>query len=268
VTHPVVDGCRLALGTLTVVPTRPPATVDRETGSWAMTVAPLVGVLLAVPVALLQWLLNPNGPALHGAVLVAALSIGLLTLLTRAIHLDGLADTVDGLGSGKPAGQALDVMRRSDIGPFGVAALVLVLLVQVSALAQHVAAGNGPGAVLLALVVSRLALPLVCSRGIRAARPDGLGRAVAGSVTPARLGVAAVLGAVAMVAFVAVVYGLSPFGDGGLILSAAAVAAAALLAGAALCLWCVRRLGGVTGDVLGACVEVTFTVALVVPAVL
>ena len=56
-------------------------------------------------------------------------------MLSRAIHLDGLADTADGLGSGRPPADALAIMRQSDVGPFGVATLVLTLLIQVSALA-------------------------------------------------------------------------------------------------------------------------------------
>ncbi len=284
-TSPLVDGARLALGTLTVLPTRPPVTVDRSTGSWAMTFAPLVGLLLALAATVLQWLLgwSPFGgvPSLYDVLarqdlvlarpapplLVAALTVGLLAILTRAIHLDGLADTADGLGSGKPAAQALDIMRRSDIGPFGVVTLVLVLLVQVVALAQQVAVGRGPFAIVLALVVSRLVLPLVCSRGIRAARADGLGRAVAGSVSLVQLAVAAATGCVAVLAYVAVVLGANVSSGTDLariVLTAGMVAVVALAAGAAMGWWCVRRLGGVTGDVMGACVEVTFTVALVV----
>lgn len=280
----VTDGFRLAVGTLTIVPTRPPVVVDRRTTSWAMTFAPLVGVLLTIPVLvtmlLLGWRVLGVEPPLHeglgdggffslrpaSPVLTAALAIAVLAFLTRAIHLDGLADTVDGLGSGRPAEGALDIMRRGDIGPFGVVALVLTLLVQVVALAEHVATGRGPLVLALALVLSRLMLPMVCARGIPAARLDGLGHAVAGTVSGLQL--------LAALAFSAVVLGVAGATYTGFtflyepLLQGAVVATMALGAGALVCLWSVRRLSGVTGDVMGACVEVTFTVALVVPSLI
>ena len=196
------DALRLAVGTLTVLPVRPPADVDRRTASRAMVLAPLVGLLLAAVVAAALWLL---GLLTMTPLLDAALgAVALLALLTRGIHLDGLADTADGLGSGKAALDALAVMRRSDVGPFGVATLVVVLLVQVSALEALFSRGEGLPATAVGLVVSRLALPLACSRGIPAARDDGLGRAVAGTVSRRAL-LAAV--AVALVA-VGLVVGL------------------------------------------------------------
>ncbi|NEC49139.1 adenosylcobinamide-GDP ribazoletransferase, partial [Actinospica acidiphila] len=75
--------------------------------------------------------------------------------LTRGLHLDGLADTADGLGSGRPAEDALRIMKQSDVGPFGVLTLVLVLLVQVAALAQ--AYGGSWARGVLAAVVSAVA---------------------------------------------------------------------------------------------------------------
>ena len=72
--------------------------------------------------------------------------MALLAVATGGLHLDGLADTADGLGSRRPADQALEIMRRPDAGPLGVATLVLVLLVQVSALASLPRrAGRGGG---------------------------------------------------------------------------------------------------------------------------
>ncbi|HET9858367.1 MAG TPA: adenosylcobinamide-GDP ribazoletransferase [Nocardioidaceae bacterium] len=256
----VGDGIRLALGTLTILPTRPPGVVDRRSASWAMTFAPLIGLLLAVPAVVAIWLLDPASP-----LLVAVIVIGLLALLTRAIHLDGLADTVDGLGSRRPPEQALALMRKGDVGPFGVVALVLLLLVQVTALAQHVGQGQGPLAITLALALSRLMLPVVCTRGIPAAREDGLGHAVAGSVSAGQLLLALAISVLVLGAAGTSMAGLT-FVDATMLRGMFA-AAAALLAGAAVCLWCVRRLGGITGDVIGCCVEVTFTVALVVPLV-
>jgi len=255
----VGDGFRLALGTLTVFPTPPPRVVDQKSGSWAMTFAPLIGLLLAAVASVFMWL--PIAP-----LLASALTIGLLAVLTKAIHLDGLADTADGLGSGKPAAEALAIMRKSDIGPFGVVALVLVLLIQVVALAQLIAEGLGVLAIALALVVSRFVLPVICSNGVPAARPDGLGHVVAGSVRRVQLLIAAGCTFLTLTAVAAATVGPSEV-DADLVLLGGIVVMVATLAGAGMCCWCVRRLGGVTGDVMGACIEVTFTVSLVVLAI-
>lgn len=261
----MIDGLRLAVGTLTVFPVAPPRIVNRRTGGWAMTFAPLVGLLLAVAASIPQWLLGWSPVGEPPSLVMSALTIGLLALLTRAMHLDGLADTVDGLGSGKPAADALAVMRHGDIGPFGVVTLVLALLVQVAALAELVAVGHGPGSIAVALIVSRLILPVVCSRGIPPALPQGLGQAVAGSVSRLQLLLAAGLACVAALGWD--LAGLDAGPDVGPV-SLLVVATAALVAGTAFGWWCVRRLGGVTGDMMGACVETTFTVALVALALL
>jgi adenosylcobinamide-GDP ribazoletransferase len=274
----VTNALRLALGTLTAVPTSPPSGVDRRTGSWAMTLAPLVGAGLAVLAGLFLWLLGRAGAGLPDVrellptdlaaswqvdpALAAVLTIGLLALLTRAMHLDGLADTADGLGSGRAAEEALTIMRRGDVGPFGVVTLVLVLLAQVLALAELVAVGLGFPALLLALVVSRLALPLLCSRGVPSARRDGLGQVVAGSVSRVRLALAALVSLVLLVPLSSVSLGWDAL-EPGVVGRAGLVAGLALLAAWLLARRAVHRLGGVTGDVLGAGVEVAFTVTLV-----
>lgn len=266
--HPVMpDAARLAVGTLTVLPTRPPRSVDGEVGARAMMLAPVIGGLLALAGGLLLWVLGwgPWGSPLSGtpAPLAAALTIGLLALLTRAMHLDGLADTADGLGSGRPPAEALEVMRRGDVGPFGVVALVLVLIVQVVSLATLAERGLGVGGLSFALVVSRFSLPLACRRGVPAARHDGLGQVVAGTVGPGRL---VLSGGLALLTLA--VLSLASPGLGAWSVSAPARAGVASLValGAAVLLLqrALRRLGGVTGDVLGAAVEVTFTAALVV----
>lgn len=225
---------RLALGTLTILPVRPPTVVDRRVAGWAMTIAPLVGlVLAAVPIGLLE----VDGPAL----LLGALAVASLALLSRAIHLDGLADTADGLGSRRPAAEALEIMKRSDIGPFGVATLVFTLLIQVSAMA----ALHDPWRAGAAVVVSRGVLPLTCTPVFPSARPDGLGASVAGSVSRWQTALALVV-----TAFVAVGFG-APY------------ALVGLPVGLALSAYCSRRFGGVTGDVYGAAVEVTLAASLV-----
>ncbi|WP_240499381.1 adenosylcobinamide-GDP ribazoletransferase, partial [Streptomyces prasinus] len=97
-----------------------------------------------------------------GAPLAAVATVAVPAVLTRGLHLDGLADVADGLGSGKPAGDALRIMKQSDIGPFGVLTLVLVLLAQVAALAQAYGDSwtRGALAAVVAAVVARLVLTL------------------------------------------------------------------------------------------------------------
>ncbi|MFD6752394.1 adenosylcobinamide-GDP ribazoletransferase [Micromonospora gifhornensis] len=239
------DGARLALTTFTVAPVRP-GRVDRATAGTAMALAPLVGALLAVPVAGVLLLLG----SLTAPLVAAAVAVTVSALLTRGLHLDGLADTVDALGSYRRGPAALEIMKKPDVGPFGVVALVLVLLTQVAALAELV---DGPGPAVLAAVVTasaagRLGVTLACRRGVPAARPEGLGALVAGTVGP-----------VALVAGIAVVTLLAvpavpdrPWQGPLAVLTALAVAAVLLR-------HLVRRLGGITGDVLGAGVELVTT---------
>jgi adenosylcobinamide-GDP ribazoletransferase len=246
-------GLRLAVTLLTAIPLpgrrQRPAAPGRRTAAAAMYWAPLVGLLSGAASAGVLLLATRYGRT--GPLLAAALAVTAAAVLTRALHLDGLADFADGLGSGRPADEALAIMKRSDIGPFGVVTLVLVVLLQVSALARAQELGRGPVAVLAAAVAARLAITLACRRGVPAARPGGLGALVAGSVRllPAGVLVLAALaaaGAVRWIFAVAIAAGL------------AVSVAATMLA--------VRRLGGITGDVLGALAEITATTCLIVTA--
>lgn len=251
-----MNGLRLAFGLLTILPAGHVA-ADRRSARSAVLAAPLVGLVLGVLAWTAGALLDRLGA---GPLLAAVAGVGALAVLTRALHLDGLADLADGLGSGRPAEQALAVMRRSDAGPFGVVTLVLVLLAQVAALTQAWEAGLAAPALLVSAATARLALAWACRTGVPAARPDGLGALVAGTVPLA----AAAAGTVGLT-LLAAAYGALSGGDalahGAAVL--AGVGAAVLLLSRA-----VARLGGVTGDVLGAVVEAAATTSLVVLVVL
>ena len=188
---------------------------------------------------------------LAGLVVVAVLAVG-----TRALHLDGLADTVDGLGSGREAAGALEIMRRGDVGPMGVVALLLVLGGQAVAASALVAETGSAVLLVVVIAASRAGLLIACRAGVPAARPGGLGAMVAGTVTaPVVLGV----GALTWLVVVAT----------GLVSQTAwwntlgAVVIGAVIAYGAVRL-AVRRLGGITGDVLGAVVELTLLALLLV----
>lgn len=239
----------MALGTLTALRVPAPSRVDRAVAGTAMILAPLAGILVALPavgiVALGRWIEAPP-------LLVAAIAVAAIALSSRGLHLDGLADTADGLAASYDRQRALGVMRRGDTGPAGTATVVLVLLIQVAALSTVV---DRLWPLLIAVTAGRSVLSTACARGVPAARPDGLGATVAGSVPPwAALGVAAV--SVAGAALLT-----APWWAGAVAVAAAYAAAAVLLRR------CVTRLGGVTGDVLGGCVEVAVAAALVVLAV-
>lgn len=249
---------RLAVGLLTVIPVGDVGDVDRRIAGRAMLWAPAVGLMLGGIGAVIVWAVRALVPTTLGPFLASVLAIGALAYLTRALHLDGLADTADALGSGRRGDAALEIARRGDVGPFGVVALVLVLLVQVAALAVASDAGWGALSLVVAVVTGRLAAVVACTRGIPAARPEGLGALVAGTVPRAvalawvviALGVAAAAGAwltgVAWAPVLAVVAGLA--------------------LGLSIVVRSVGRLGGINGDVLGAVIEVSATTALVILA--
>jgi adenosylcobinamide-GDP ribazoletransferase len=221
----------------------------------------LAWVVLGVPVVV---------GALPPAV-AAVLALVVVALGSRAFHLDGLADLADGLTSGHEPARSLEVMRRGDTGPAGAAALVLVLGLDAAALAALLPTSAGVALGVVSLTASRLA-PAVCARrGVPAARAEGLGRSVAGTV--GRRAVAALVGACAAVGALAL--GVVAGVGGGWVASSVSASAltgvAAVLAAGAGALavrsHAVRRLGGVTGDVVGAAVEVSLAAALVVAVV-
>ena len=252
------SGLRLSVTLLTVIRLRAPVTApSRATVAAAMAWAPAVGLLLGMVAAAV--LVVADHPLGAGPLTAAGLAVAGLALLTRGLHLDGLADLADGLGSGKPAPMALDIMRRSDIGPFGIVTLVLTLVIQVAALAHAEAAGDGrgPAALIVAVVTGRLALTWACRRRVAAARQEGLGALVAGTVRPV---IPFVMTLALLAAASAVAIG-KPLGWTLPLAVVAGLAAALVLQRHA-----VRRLGGITGDVLGALIEVAATVTLVVAA--
>ncbi|MHB1800946.1 MAG: adenosylcobinamide-GDP ribazoletransferase [Actinomycetes bacterium] len=251
------DGWWLAWGLLTVLPV-PGHRTDRRSAAIAMVSAPMVGAGLGLVAAAASAGVAALGV---GPFPAAVAAVTTLALTTRGLHLDGLADTVDGLGSGRPAHEALEVMRRGDVGPFGVVAVVLTLLAQVGLVASAWATGRGLAALVLAAVAGRLALVLATWRGVPAARPDGLGRLVA-SVLPGPVVVIEVLVVVGVATAVGLLAGVH--GPGALGAALALVAAVAVSAAGVARVR--RRLGGVTGDTLGALVELATTAALLVLA--
>jgi adenosylcobinamide-GDP ribazoletransferase len=232
---------RAALGLFTILPVRAAPEIGRDDAARAVLWLPAVGLLLAVPAA---------------AVLLAALAIGVLALLTGGLHLDGLADTADGLGSRRPREEALAIMRRSDIGPFGVAALLFTVLVQIAALATVAPGWPDVAALVVAVITGRTAVVLATGPGSPAARPDGFGALVAGA-TSARARVTA--GAALVV--VTAVAATAAWGGHPAVRGVIAVLAG-LCAGDLLRRLARRRLGGMTGDVFGALIEVSSAVVL------
>lgn len=248
------DGWLLATGTLTAVRVPPPRVVDRSVAGTAMALAPIASLPLGVAAAAVALAGSSVGlPALATAFLVLlALALG-----TRAFHWDGLADTADGLTASYSRERSLEVMRSGPVGPAGVVAVVLVAGLQASGLAGVLRDDHGWWVTGVLVCASRASLTLACVRGVPAARPDGLGATHVGSV-PATV-------AVGVLVAVGVALGLSGYALGSvlpLVVGTVVMVAAVL----ALLLRCVRRLGGITGDVLGAAVEIAFAVLVLAAA--
>jgi adenosylcobinamide-GDP ribazoletransferase len=244
---------RTALALFTVVPVRGAPELTRGRAVAALRWFPLIGAALGAVAGLPLAAVRAWTP--HATGLGAVLAVALLAGLSRGLHLDGLADTADGLASRAPAGRALQIMRRSDIGPFGVLAIVLAVLVDVAALVAVGGSSWYPVAALaVAAATGRLAALHAAHRRVPSARDSGFGAYVAGSVsTPvAVVETVAVLGGGAGLA--ALVHASVP---GWL-----AAQAGALLVAAGVRWHATRRLGGVTGDVFGALVEISTALTL------
>jgi adenosylcobinamide-GDP ribazoletransferase len=236
-----VTGLARAVRYLTIVPvpghpSRPGLTDSLDDLGRAAAWFPIVGFGLGLGLAAVERITTRLFPPL----LVGLLTIAAWKLLTGGLHLDGLADCLDGL-AGRDAEHRLAIMRDSRIGAFAAIGLILVLLVDVAALAE-IAEDRRWRVLVIAPAVGRAA-PLALARLFPPARRDGQGARFQAS-----MGRGAAAFAAALVFLVASV----TLGWSGLV-SCLVGLLAAILVGWQLS----SRLGGITGDVLGAAVEVT-----------
>lgn len=233
-------GLWLALRFLTRLPTPEPGPVDDARIAASLAWYPVVGALLGGLLAALAWGMGALGaePMLVAGVVVLAW-VG----LTGALHLDGLADMADAwVGGQGDRERTLAILKDMAIGPVGVAVVVAVLLLKLVAIA-----GVSPAALVAALVIGRM-VPAALFFTTPYVRPGGLGDATRAAARGPTLGVMLLAGA-AIIAWEPV---------------AGPIALAA--AGAALLLlrhWMIRRIGGTTGDTIGATMEVVEAVVLV-----
>jgi adenosylcobinamide-GDP ribazoletransferase len=261
-----LDPLRLAFGTLTAVPVPPPTSTAAPVPGRAMALAPLAGLVPGAGAGIAA------GIALQfslGATVAAVAAVGMYALATRGLHLDGLGDTADGLAVSYRRERALEVMRLGNVGPAGLAAVVIVLLLQVAGLTdvlmapvlraylQHGDWGRLGTVILIVGVVAvaaRVAIPVACAAGIPPARPEGLGATVAGTVAAPTLAAVLVLTAAAC-GLGTRLAGLT-WWSGPLAVLLVAAATGLLVRRAT------TRFGGITGDVLGAAVEIGAAVAV------
>ncbi|MEX2481607.1 MAG: adenosylcobinamide-GDP ribazoletransferase [Gammaproteobacteria bacterium] len=236
----------IALQFLTVLPIRIGRAPDAKATGWSLVYYPLVGLLIGALLAAAAWVLGDVPSLLAASVLLA-----IWVAVTGALHLDGLADSVDAwVGGQGDRDQTLAIMKDPRSGPMAVITLVLVLLIKFTALVQILSDGAWELIVLVpvlgrtALVLLFLTTPYV--------RSQGLGSLLASHLPRRACALAVIFTLLAVLTF----FGLETWW-------LLAVVAGVLFALRRLML---RRIEGTTGDTAGALVEITEIVALLAAA--
>jgi adenosylcobinamide-GDP ribazoletransferase len=204
---------------------------------------PAVGALIGALTAAVAWGAGIALPPLPAA----ALGVTAGALVTAAMHLDGLADTADGMGAALSGGDPSAAMHDPRLGVFGVVALALDLLLKVSVLSALLAGPRFPLEAIVAGALGRAAAIALTAAVPYAGPESGTGGWTRGvALAPSLVGIV-------MVA----IFGVLAVGP-----AVGAMAAAGVVVAAVVGRWSRRRLGGMTGDTLGATIELTETLAL------
>jgi len=232
-----------AISFLTILPVAPPSLLEGKALAKTMAFFPLVGLLIGLLLVLGNYLFS----LLFPKPLVLWLVIGLLALLTRGLHLDGFADTMDGLASGGGKEKILEVMRDSRIGAFGVISLILLLGTKYLTLDQ-IPNPSISHTLILMTILGRSSMVLVCYRSPYARSADGLGKPFTEHLRVKQVAIA-LISAFAMSVLTLGVKGFLVF-------------MGICLFSLGYRLFFIKKVGGVTGDVLGGANELAEVLCL------
>lgn len=244
-TRGVIAELRVAASFLTIVPILPRGRIDDESIAASLGWFPLVGFVIAVALSLEDVILARFFDLTIRSILIV-LS---LTIITGAVHLDGLADTADAFGAGRDRDRALAILRDSRIGSFGAAAIFFSLALKVVALATLYGARRYT-AIFAAVGLARWAMVAVADR-IPYLRAEGAGSTLLGGESERRN---------LMIASLTVVAAMLPLVSWTILCALAA----AIGIVSAMRAFYRRWLDGVTGDLIGACGEIVEIAVLII----
>jgi adenosylcobinamide-GDP ribazoletransferase len=230
---------RLAASFLTILPLIDQRPASEETVAASFVWFPFVGFAIGVALAAEDWILAHFFAQVVRSVLIVAS----LIVVTGGIHLDGLADTADALGAGRDRTRALEILRDSRVGTFGATAIFFDLTLKILALST-LAGGRRYAALIIAPTLARFAMVMV-GVGLPYLRESGAGTAFLNRQGPGWRRRVAVIFLIIVCAIL-----LSPFRTVGVLALSIALLIAFLMH-----LFYRRWLGGVTGDLIGACGE-------------
>ncbi len=238
-----------ALSFLTILPVGASISPEGKDLARSMAFFPfvglLIGLLLTLACCLFSFLL-PRPIALW-------LTLGFLALLTRGLHLDGFADTMDGLACGGTREKMLEVMRDSRIGAFGVISLIFLIGAKYLALDQ-IPNSFIPYSLISMAVMGRNSMVLVCYRSPYARSGEGLAKPFIENLT-AREVILSLVSAFGIALLIMNVKGILVFL--GVCLFSLAYRA-----------FFIKKLGGITGDILGASNELTELLSILLSIIL
>lgn len=221
---------------------------DEELGR-SMSLFPLVGLLIGLILAGVRYVLNLALPPSLADILV----IAVLAVVTGCLHLDGFADTIDGLAGGGDRERTLAIMKDSRIGSFAVVGLILILILKAAAL-MGIPEGVKGRALIAAPVLGRWSAVQLAAWFAYARAGYGTGRAFTRYAGRGESGISTLVAAVIVVAV---------FGISGMAMLLAIAVLTALLG-----LFFRGRIGGVTGDIMGAACEVSEVACLILACAL
>jgi adenosylcobinamide-GDP ribazoletransferase len=239
-----VDGLRRALGFLTIYPLRASDTWTPETLGSSMVYYPLVGLFIGIALWILYVLLGTLFPTPVASVLLLA---GLV-VMTGGLHLDGLADTIDGLSGGYSRQETLHIFKDSHVGTMAVVSVVLVLLMKFASLRVLPDEAMLPALVLMATLSRSSMVQLACFSPYARAN-GGLGEPFVRGITQEHF-----LTSMLLTGGVALLFG----GIRGVM-----IWALVSLATRGYQTYFRKRLGGITGDILGATNEINEALVLI-----